>query len=244
MPGDEKPIFSLTTTFAPTRRQTLASFMAVSSDPNKDYGKIRVLQLPRNTTIPGPTQVQNNFESDPDVGALLSLLRRGGSDVELGNLLSLPIGGGLLYVEPVYVRATAGESYPLLRKVLASFGQKVVFEDNIQDAINALFGETSTTTPQTPEDGSEVTPQPNVPSPTGDPALDLANAISDMQKAISDGKDALANGDFTAYGKAQKDLEDALDRALDAQRRLNLIPEPETNVEVTPANYSSKVNLN
>ena len=65
-----------------------------------------------------------------------------------------------------------------------------------------------------------------------------------MQKAISDGKDALANGDFTAYGKAQKDLEDALDRALDAQRRLNLIPEPETNVEVTPANYSSKVNLN
>ena len=244
MPGDEKPIFSLTTTFAPTRRQTLASFMSVSSDPNKDYGKIRVLQLPRNTTIPGPTQVQNNFESDPDVGALLSLLRRGGSDVELGNLLSLPIGGGLLYVEPVYVRATAGDSYPLLRKVLASFGQKVVFEDNIQDAINALFGETSTTTPQTPEEGSEVAPQPNAPSPTGDPAIDLANAISAMQKAISDGKDALANGDFTAYGKAQKDLEDALDRALDAQRRLNLIPEPETNVEVTPANFSSKVNLN
>ena len=135
------------------------------------------------------SQVQNNFESDPDVGALLSLLRRGGSDVELGNLLSLPIGGGLLYVEPVYVRATAGESYPLLRKVLASFGQKVVFEDNIQDAINALFGETSTTTTQTPEDGSEVIPQPNVPSPTGDPATDLANAISDMQKAISDGKE-------------------------------------------------------
>jgi L-ascorbate metabolism protein UlaG (beta-lactamase superfamily) len=43
----------------------------------------------------------------------------------------------LLYVEPVYVRATAGESYPLLRKVLASFGQKVVFEDNVEDAITA-----------------------------------------------------------------------------------------------------------
>jgi hypothetical protein len=83
-----------------------------------------------------------------------------------------------------------------------------------------------------------------LPSPTGDPAADLANAISDMQKAISDGKDALANGDFTAYGKAQKDLEDALDRALDAQRRLNITTEPETNVEVTPAIFSSKVNLN
>ena len=63
----------------------------VVSDPKNNYGKIRVLQLPRNTTIPGPTQVQNNFESDPDVSALLSLLRRGGSEVELGNLLSLPI---------------------------------------------------------------------------------------------------------------------------------------------------------
>ena len=67
MPGQEKPSFSLTTTFAPTKRQTLASFMAVNSTPGPDYGTIRVLQLPRQTTIPGPSQVQNNFESDPNV---------------------------------------------------------------------------------------------------------------------------------------------------------------------------------
>ena len=240
MPGDVKPVFSLTTTFAPTRRQTLASFMSVSSDPNNNYGKIRVLQLPRNTTIPGPTQVQNNFESNPDVGALLSLLRRGGSDVELGNLLSLPIAGGLLYVEPVYVRATAGESYPLLRKVLASFGQKVVFEDNIEDAISALFGTSagSTTGPEDPSstDG-QATPTPEAPSTTGNPEIDLANAINDMQKAVADGKKALAEGDFTAYGKAQQDLENALDRALDAQNRLNANTAIETTPEVTPASF-------
>jgi len=233
MPGDASPVFSLTTTFAPTRRQTLASFMSVSSDPKNNYGKIRVLQLPRNTTIPGPTQVQNNFESDPDVSALLSLLRRGGSEVELGNLLSLPIGGGLLYVEPVYVRATAGDSYPLLRKVLASFGPNVVFEDNIQDAITALFGTTSgaTQTPTAPE--TETTPTPQTPSETGNAETDLANAISDMQKAVADGKKALANGDFTAYGKAQQDLEDALARALAAQKRLNSTNE----IEITPASF-------
>ena len=237
MPGDKDPIFSLTTTFAPSRRQTLASFMSVSSDPSNDYGKIRVLQLPRNTVIPGPTQVQNNFESDPDVGALLSLLRRGGSDVELGNLLSLPVGGGLLYVEPVYVRATAGDSYPLLRKVLASFGTKVVFEDNIEDAISALFG-TSTPSATVPTDPDQVpTPQPQIPSETGDAAADLANAINDMQKAVADGKKALADGDFTAYGKAQQDLENALDRARDAERRLNSTNVTETIPEVTPANF-------
>lgn len=237
MPGDAQPIFSLTSTFAPTRRQTLASFMSVSSDPKNNYGKIRVLQLPRNTTIPGPTQVQNNFESNPDVSSLLSLLRRGGSEVELGNLLSLPIAGGLLYVEPVYVRATAGESYPLLRKVLASFGQRVVFEDNIQDAITALFGTTSTIpeTETSPETG--VTPTPEIPRETGNPETDLANAIRDMQSAVNAGKQALSNNDFTAYGKAQQDLEEALARALDAQNRINAPAETEIAPEVTPANF-------
>ena len=233
MPGDASPVFSLTTTFAPTRRQTLASFMAVSSDPKNNYGKIRVLQLPRNTTIPGPTQVQNNFESDPDVSALLSLLRRGGSEVELGNLLSLPIGGGLLYVEPVYVRATAGDSYPLLRKVLASFGPNVVFEDNIQDAITALFGTTTGSTDPATAPEKETTPTPQTPSETGNAETDLANAITDMQKAVADGKKALASGDFTAYGKAQQDLEDALARALAAQKRLN----PTNAIEITPASF-------
>ncbi|MEN9673737.1 MAG: hypothetical protein RL553_2002, partial [Planctomycetota bacterium] len=206
---------------------------AVSSDPKNNYGKIRVLQLPRNTTIPGPTQVQNNFESDPDVSALLSLLRRGGSEVELGNLLSLPIGGGLLYVEPVYVRATAGDSYPLLRKVLASFGPNVVFEDNIEDAITALFGTSTGTTvvPANPETDSN--PSPQIPSETGNAETDLANAISDMQKAVANGKKALAIGDFTAYGKAQKELEDALARAMDAQKRLNSA----STIKITPASF-------
>jgi uncharacterized protein len=236
MPGDPAPVFSLTTTFAPTRRQTLASFMAVSSDPNNDYGEIRLLQLPRNTVIPGPIQVQNNFESDPDVGALLNLLRRGGSDVELGNLLSLPVAGGLLYVEPVYVRAVAGDSYPLLRRVLASFGQKVVFEEDLESALAALFGPQSGFAPTEPAPDGESGESPTTPSQpetSGDPELDLALALADMRSAIERGKQALENQDFAAYGQAQKDLEAALDRALAAQRLINdsVLPPEEPAVE-------------
>jgi uncharacterized membrane protein (UPF0182 family) len=108
-----------------------------------------------------------------------------------------------------------------------------VFEDNIQDAITALFG-TATGSTQLPNDQeTETSPEPQIPSETGNAETDLANAISDMQKAVADGKKALANGDFTAYGKAQKELEDALERALDAQKRLN-----STNpIEITPANF-------
>lgn len=195
MPGDKAPAFSLTSTFAPNKRATLAAFMAVNSDPGENYGKITVLQLPRNTTIPGPTQVQNNFESDPDVSAKLSLLRRGGSEVTLGNLLSLPVAGGLLYVEPVYVQASAGDGYPLLRKVLVSFGTTVAFEDDLATALKVIFDETV-----------------NTPTAPGEePAdSDLASAVAAANKAYADSQAALAEGDFTAYGKALEALEQAL----------------------------------
>jgi uncharacterized membrane protein (UPF0182 family) len=85
MPGTKKPVFSLTTPFVPRGgRENLSAFAVVNSDPGPDYGKISVLQLPRNTNIAGPSQVASNFEAKPEVANSLSLLRRGGSDVVLG----------------------------------------------------------------------------------------------------------------------------------------------------------------
>ena len=210
MPDQTEAAFQLTSAYAPAKRQTLAAFMAVNSDHGSDYGTIRVLQLPRNTTIPGPTQVQNNFESDPEVSTKLSLLRQGGSEVELGNLLSLPVGGGLLYFEPVYVRASQGDGYPLLRKVLVSFGSRVAFEDNLATALSKVFSGQTVTTP-TDQTGTETT-TPN----TQTPAQILAKAIEDANQALEAGQAALANGDFAAYGEAQKKLADALRRVTDA----------------------------
>lgn len=230
MPGEIAPAFSLTTTFAPQRRQTLAAFMQVNSAPGEDYGKIRVLQLPSNTTTPGPQQVQNNFESDPVVSSQLSLLRRGGSEIEFGNLLSLPFNDGLLYVEPVYLRA-ASEGYPLLRKVLVGYGANVALDDTLSAALGQVFGSSpaATVDPEfIPEDGSEPLPAPgdvpsepvpSVPS-TGDPFLDLTIAIDDAQRAYADGQAALAQGDFGAYGQAQDRLAEALERAAAAEAQL------------------------
>jgi len=214
MPGQSKPVFSLTTTFAPSKRQTLAAFMAVNSAPGDGYGKIQVLQLPRQTTIPGPSQVQNNFESDPEVSQQLSLLRRGGSDVELGNLLSLPVAGGMLYVEPVYVLATGAEGYPLLRKVLVSFGQTVAFEDTLSAALTKVFG-TETAGGQNPggDNGGTTNPDTPNPTPTGSLQAQLTVALADAQAAYDEGQEALKEGDFAAYGAAQKKLESALARA-------------------------------
>jgi uncharacterized membrane protein (UPF0182 family) len=234
MPDQDKPSFSLTTTFAPQRRQTLAAFMAVDSAPGPGYGTMRVLQLPSNTTIPGPQQVQNNFESDPLVSSQLTLLRNGGSDIVLGNLLSLPFNGGLLYVEPVFIRANT-EGYPLLRKVLVGYGANVALENTLDAALVKVFQSSpDTTTDATPggtgqgdagtTDGESVPSATPTPAPTqsqsDDPAVALAAAIARAQLAYDEGEKALAKGDFTAYGQAQDDLKAALDDAARAQAEL------------------------
>jgi uncharacterized membrane protein (UPF0182 family) len=192
--------------------------------------------------------VQNNFESDPSVSSQLSLLRRGGSEVQLGNLLSLPFNGGLLYVEPVYIRA-AQDGYPLLRKVLVGYGENVALEDTLDVALAKVFGTSPDATPeptvddelgqleQDTETGSGgATPAPEPAPTTGDPATDLAIAIAEAQRAYEDGRVALAKGDFAAYGAAQERLKAALDAIAVAEAELSggqLLPE-EPAVEEPP----------
>jgi uncharacterized membrane protein (UPF0182 family) len=125
MPGAASPEFSLTTQFTPRSRANTAAFMAVNSNPTSPgYGHIQILQLPQNTAIPGPQQIQSNFEGFAPASEQLKLLRGGGSKVTLGNLVTVPLGGSLLSVEPVYVSADAKTnpaSYPQLQKVFTFY---------------------------------------------------------------------------------------------------------------------------
>ena len=211
MPGESKPEFALTTPFVPRGgRENLSAFAVVNSDAGPGYGKITVLQLPRSTNVAGPSQVASNFEAKPEVANSLSLLRQGGSDVVLGNLLTLPVGGGLLYVQPVYVRATANAaSYPLLQKVLVSFGDQIGYDDTLKGALDQVFGGNSGTATSS---GTSTTT-------TGTTNSSLANALASAKQAYSDGLAALAKGDFAAYDKAQKRLKSALDSAINAQSK-------------------------
>ncbi|WP_327722596.1 UPF0182 family protein [Streptomyces sp. NBC_00490] len=214
MPDQKAQAFSLTTTFTPNGRDQLSAFMSVDAEAGtSDYGKIRILKLPTNTTVPGPKQVQSQFNSEQNIAETISLLNRGDSKVEYGNLLTVPLDGGLLYVEPVYVRG-GGLKYPLLRKVLVTYGGKTAFEDTLDEALNKVFGADGETTTPPEDDGGDTTkPPPTSDNPTVQEALD------DAQKAFEDGQAALKKGDWEAYGLAQKDLEEALQRAEDAQSK-------------------------
>ena len=211
MPGSATPTFSLTTPFVPRGgRENLSAFASVNATAGPDYGKISVLQLPRSTNIAGPSQVASNFEAKPDVANALSLLRQGGSDVVLGNLLTLPVGNGLLYVQPVYVTATSNAAaYPLLQKVLVSFGDVIGFDSSLKGALDQVFGGNSGT--------STSSSQPT--ATTSNSSADLASALQSAKQAMADGQAALAKGDFAAYGRAQDRLKSAIAAAIAAQSR-------------------------
>jgi uncharacterized membrane protein (UPF0182 family) len=211
MPDQKAQAFSLTTTFTPNGRDNLSAFMSVDSEAGTPgYGKIRVLKLPTSTTVDGPKQVQSQFNSEQDIAESIRLLRGGDSEVEYGNLLTVPLDGGLLYVEPVYVRG-GGLKYPLLRKVLVTYGGNTAFEDTLDEALNKVFGTEGTTPTPPTDDGDTTTPPPT----SGDATVQ--EALKDAQEAFAAGQEALKKPDWDAYAKAQKELEAALQRAAEAQ---------------------------
>ncbi len=214
IPGQSKPTFSLYTPFVPRGgRENLTALAVVNSDAGDEYGKITVLQLPRSTNIAGPSQVSSNFEAKPEVATSLSLLRQGGSDVVLGNLLTLPVGKGLLYVQPVYVRATGNTAaYPLLQKVLVSFGDQIGFSETLQGALDQVFGGNSGTTVS---DNQQSTSTPG----NAGTSQAIRAAISSLQSAYADLEAAQKRLDGAAEDRARARVKAAIAALISAQNR-------------------------
>jgi uncharacterized membrane protein (UPF0182 family) len=221
VPGDSKPGFTLYSTFIPNSstsntRSILTGYLAADSDPGKNYGKLTILTLPKQVNIPGPGSVENQFKTDPNVANELALLTRGATTIDLGNLLTLPVGGGLLYVQPVYVSSTGETSYPLLREVLVAFGNKVEFEPTLDAALDKLFGGNSGATAGDSGSNSSSTPVP-IPSGTSSPGTEsaaLRAALTAMSKDLAARTAAYADNDLVAAAQAdarlQQDIKDAI----------------------------------
>lgn len=233
MPGQEEPAFSLTSSYIPQitqnaqQRNVLYGFLSAAGDAGtgedgvkaEDYGTLRLLELPRSTTVPGPGQAQANFDSNATVSQELNLLRQGASEVLNGNMITLPVAGGILYVQPVYVRSSGGTTYPTLRKVLVSFGDKVGFADTLQGALDQVFdGDSGAVTPEEGQAGEGGEP---AEQPPGTAEQELRAALQEAQDALTQGQERLAEGDWAGYGEQQDRLNEALRRATAADDAVN-----------------------
>ncbi len=225
-PGDADSAFSIYSTFIPqstgeSSRNVLTGYLIANADAGReagtvsdDYGKLTLLNLPRETVVPGPGQVQNNFNADSNVSSLLNILRQGSTRVLNGNLLTLPVAGGLLYVQPVYIESTGETSYPLLQKVLVAFGDQIAFEDTLDLALDALFGGDSGVPSQ---EETDTEGEPEVEAPTTDSGnAELDEALKAASAALTDKEAALRSGDWDAFGAADERLARAIQDALAA----------------------------
>ncbi|MBN8205669.1 UPF0182 family protein [Microbacterium esteraromaticum] len=235
MPGQDEPSFSMFSTFIPAAqqgesREVLMGYLAVDSDAGSEagvksdsYGTLRMLEIDAATTVPGPGQVQNTFDSDTQIADQLNVLTLGNSEVKYGNLLTLPVGGGLLYVQPVFVQSSEGTKLPNLRKILVAFGDRVAFEDTLTEALDALFGGDAGATggdedvlPADPDAPTEPTEpaDPDEGSTPAPPSDAMAAALEDARNALTAREAALKAGDLEQFGIEDKKLTAAIERLL------------------------------
>lgn len=215
-PGDPGATFSLTSVYVPNGRANLAAYMAVNADASSpDYGRLRVLRMSDTTQIDGPGQTANAMVTNETVGnRLRPFLNQGSATAQYGNLLTLPVGGGLLYAQPVYTQrpGSSGGSYPALRFVMVRFGQQVGIGDTLKQALDQVFaGNSGAST-------GETTPPPTTP-PKGTKKLNNAAAsaaLNQAKVAFAAANKALAAGDLGTYQKQIKVGEAAVQRAVTA----------------------------
>ena len=224
LPGDAESHFDLTSVLTGFSRDFMAAYVSAASDP-QNYGKITVLTLPTSTQTPGPAQVQQLFRTTSQISSLVTLsTQNGGSRVIFGNLLTLPVDNGLLYVEPFYIQGQAStSSYPQLSKVLVWYDGKVGVGNSLTEALVAAA---PVQTPATGGTGNgSTTPassgatQPTVTSPSS-PTTSVAlpanvqQALQQMNTANQDLVTARGSGDLARIGAASQRLQDAVNNYL------------------------------
>jgi hypothetical protein len=210
-PGQSQPTFQLTSPLTSLARPNMAAWVSVSCDPST-YGQFTVLTLPTDTQTQGPVQMQNQFDSTPKFTDSRTLFNNTAVKTLFGNLLNLPLLGGLLYVEPIYILPGGSNSYPQFASVLTGFNGRVGYGTSLNASLQDLFGSggsTSTTPPGGNGSTSTTPPSPTTttpPSSTAPPTAAMAKAVSDISKALQELQAAQKSGDYTAIGQAYTDL--------------------------------------
>jgi uncharacterized membrane protein (UPF0182 family) len=214
--GGAEPVFSLTSVYVPSSRQNLASFISVDADASEDdYGKIRILRLPSNTQVPGPSQIANAFASDEQIQNQLLAFTRTNSEALFGNLLTLPVGDGLLYVQPLYTLRQQGEGrYPLLRFVLVSFGDDVGIGETLTEALDDVLGITDPEESIDPDAEPPAEPGDGDGQPGAEVPDDVRSLLEEAEDKFAEAQAALQDGDLAGYQEATQEAERLVREAL------------------------------
>ncbi len=195
LPEEEKEEFLLMLPFTPVNKNNTIGWLAARSD-GENYGRLLAYYFPKERLVYGPSQIENRIQQDTVITEQLALWGRGGSRVIRGNLLLIPLGKSILYVEPVFLQAEAG-GLPELKRVIVVAGERIAMEPTLQESIAAIFG---TEAPLTE------------PGPGEPVAADIANLIEEAQRHYDKAQQYLKIGDWAGYGKELDALKAVLEQ--------------------------------
>jgi uncharacterized membrane protein (UPF0182 family) len=201
LPEEPEAEFILMLPMVPTHRENMIAWLAARCDP-PNYGKLIVYEFPKEKLVYGPFQIEARIHQNTEISQALSLWNQLGSRVIRGNLLVIPIDNSVLYVTPLYLRAETGQ-LPELKRVIAAYGDNVVMQPTLAEALDALFK-------QLPVSGASAgVPAPGETSPQR-PAIEGArDALSHYDRAM----ERLREGDWAGFGAELEQLRAILDRA-------------------------------
>ncbi len=180
LPGETRTEFFLMLPMAPSQRQNMIAWLAARCD-QPDYGKLIVYEFPKEKLVYGPFQIEARINQNTEISQQISLWNQMGSRVIRGNLLVVPIDNSILYVSPLYLRAETGQ-VPELKRVIAAYGDRVVMEETLAEALAALFKESGLPSPP--------------PTPAGFANPQAREALSHYERAMK----RLKAGDWAGFG--------------------------------------------
>jgi hypothetical protein len=235
MPDEEETEYLLLQPMVPAQRPNMISWIAVRNAPD-DRGQVRVYQLPRDTSIFGPTQIEARIDQDPVISSQITLWSQAGSEVIRGNLIVVPVGDSIVYLEPIYLQSTAS-AFPQFTKIVVATSTTVEWADTLREALEKVVSSEPAPSPSpspggpSPSPGATPTPRPTA-SPGGSPAPgDVAGLVAYANLHFELAQAALRQGDFATYGDEMKLVEAAL---TELSRLTGASPAP-TAAPATPA---------
>ncbi len=199
---EARPEFFLMVPMVPNRRENMIAWLAARCDP-PDYGKLIVYEFPKEKQVYGPLQIEARINQNTEISQQISLWNQMGSRVIRGTVLVIPVGNSVLYVSPLYLRASTGQ-LPELKRVIAAYSDRVVMARTLPEALAEIFPGAAPTAP-----AAAATAGPSPPTAVSPEAARAA--LGHYDRAIA----KLKAGDWSGFGAeldALRPLLEQLDR--------------------------------
>ena len=214
MPGEPEAEFLLLQPMVPTNRPNMIAWVAARNDGD-NYGHVRVYRFPVDTTVFGPAQIEARIDQDPTISAQITLWNQSGSSVKRGNLIVVPVGDSILYLQPVYLQSTAS-AFPEFQRIIVASASNVVWSPTLGESLRLLLaaqggGGPGASPPPSPTPSPSAGPPPSASPGAGLPS-DVPGLIDYANTHFEQAQAALRAGDFSRYGAEMELVQQALQR--------------------------------